>query len=140
MQTPSKWYYVLAVLALLWNLMGCLAFGADMMLTEQDIASLSAPEQALYTSRPIWAVIGTAVAVVLGALGCVGMLVKQRWAVMAFYLSLIGLIAQDIHLLLLSDAVAIYGAMVPVMQGLVFIIAIALVVWSRKARAQGILH
>ncbi|GGW81653.1 hypothetical protein [Alteromonas halophila] len=140
MQSPSKWYYVIATLALIWNLLGCMAFVADLMVSEEDIARLSEAEQAMYAARPVWAVIGTGMAVILGALGCIAMLLRQRWAVAAFYLSLIGLIAQDIHLFLLSDAVAIYGATVPVMQTLVLLIAIALILWSRKASSRGILR
>lgn len=140
MHTPSKWYYVIAILALLWNLLGCLAFAMNVTMTEEDISALSRAEEMLYRTTPQWAIAGSALAVLSGTLGCIAMLLKHRWAVAAFALSLVGLLVQDFHMFVLSDAVEVYGMTVPIMQGLVLIIAIALLMWSRRASARGVIR
>lgn len=131
MSARPKWYLPVSILALLWNLMGCAAYLSDVMLTAEDIAAMDATQQALYNNRPAWAVAATAVAVWGGAAGCIGLILRKRWSAVLLELSLAGVIVQDIGLFILS--VVNPGNFVMVMQGLVLLIAIGLVVLSRRA-------
>ena len=135
MSARPKWYLPVSILALLWNLMGCAAYLSDVMLTADDIAAMDATQQALYNSRPAWAVAATAVAVWGGAAGCLGLILRKRWSAVMLELSLAGVIVQDIGLFILSGVNP--GTFVMVMQGLVLLIAIGLVVLSRRAIARG---
>ncbi|WP_257386991.1 hypothetical protein [Tahibacter caeni] len=137
MNTPPRWYFVVAVVALLWNLLGCLAFAMDLSLSPDDVAKMSDAQQALYKARPAWAVAGTAVAVLGGALGCVGLLLRRKWAVPLFVASLAGILVQDFGLFVLIDGASLAGPAAVVMQGLVLLIAIGLIVLARKAAARG---
>ena len=47
MSTPT-WFKVVAVLALLWNLLGCLAFFSDLRISPEDLAKLPEAQQALW--------------------------------------------------------------------------------------------
>ena len=71
---------VVAIVALLWNLLGCLAFFSDLRLSPDDLARLPEAQQALYAARPGWAVAATAVAVFGGVLGSIGLLLRRKWA------------------------------------------------------------
>ena len=73
----------------------------------------------------------TAVAVWGGAAGCVGLIMRKRWSAVLLELSLAGVIVQDIGLFILSGVNP--GGFVMAMQGFVLLIAILLVVLSRKA-------
>lgn len=137
MTTVPKWYFPVAIAALLWNLLGCAAYLSDVMLTAADIAKMSADQQALYASRPAWAVAATAIAVWGGALGCVGLILRRRWALPLLVASLVALVVQDFGLFVLSDTVQIAGPAVLVMQGLVLAVAVALVLLARRANAAG---
>jgi hypothetical protein len=133
MSARPKWYLPVSILALLWNLMGCAAYLSDVMLTAEDIAAMDATQQALYNSRLAWAVAATAIAVWGGAAGCIGLILRKRWSAVLLELSLAGVIVQDIGLFILSGVNP--GTFVMVMQGLVLVIAIGLVVLSRKSIA-----
>jgi len=141
MNTAPKWYLPVTITALLWNLLGCAAYLSDVMLTPDDIAKMSAAQQALYESRPAWAVAATAIAVWGGALGCVGLIWRKRWAlpllIASLIASLIALIVQDFGLFVLSNVVQTNGSTVVVLQGLVLLVAIGLVLLARKAIAKG---
>ena len=137
MNKAPKWYMPVAIVALLWNLIGCAAYLADVTLTPEDVAKMSAAQQALYNSRPAWAVAATAIAVWGGAAGCVGLILRRRWATPLLIASLAGLIVQDIGLFGMTDVVAQEGPKVLVLQGLVLLIAIGLVLLARKATARG---
>jgi hypothetical protein len=134
MEKPAKWYLPVCIFAFLWNLIGCAAFLSDVMLTPEDIAAMDATQQALYNSRPAWAVAATALAVFAGAIGSLGLILRKRWTALLLELSLAGVIVQDIGLFVLSGVDA--GTAVMAMQGVVLLIAIGLVVLSRKAIAR----
>ena len=137
MNPAPKWYLPVAILALLWNLLGCAAYLGDVMLTPDDIAKMSPDQQALYAARPAWAVAATAIAVWGGAAGCLGLVLRRRWALPLLLLSLAGVIVQDAALFVLSSAAAQAGTVAYVLQGLVLAIAIGLVLLARKAIARG---
>lgn len=137
MEALPKWYLPVTILALLWNLLGCAAYLSDVMLTPEDIARLSAAQQALYSARSAWAVAATAIAVWGGATGCLGLILRKRWAMPLLIASLAGLIIQDWGLFVLSAAAAQAGPLAMVLQGLVLLIAIGLVLLARKAAARG---
>lgn len=137
MPTPPKWYRPVSVLALLWNLLGCAAYLSDVTLKPEDIAKMTAAQQALYAARPAWAVGATAIAVWGGALGCLGLILRKRWATPPLVASMVALIVQDIALFGMTDVVAANGPAVMVIQGMVFAIAVGLVLLARKAAAAG---
>lgn len=137
MNTPPGWFKVVAIVALLWNLLGCLAFAADLSMSPEDIAKLPAPQQALYAARPAWAVAATGLAVIGGALGCIGLLLRRRWATPLFVLSLIGILAQDFGLFVLAGGAGLAGPAAMVMRAIVLVVSIWLVLFSRKSAARG---
>jgi hypothetical protein len=136
MNTAPKWFLPVAGVALLWNLVGCAAYLSDVMLTPEDLAKMDAAQQALYASRPAWAVAATAVAVWGGAAGCVGLLLRRRWALPLLYASLAGLVVQNLGLFVISDAASLVGPGVYALQGMVLLIAIGLVLLARRAIAR----
>jgi len=120
-----------------WNLLGCAAYLADVTITEEDVAKMSAAQQALYASRPAWAMAATAIAVWGGAAGCLGLILRKRWATRLLIASLVGILIQDIGLFALSEAASQAGPVAFVLQGLVLVVGVGLVLLSRKASARG---
>jgi hypothetical protein len=137
MRNTPKWFIPVAVVALIWNLLGCVAYLADVMLSPDDLAKMSAAEQAMYAARPAWAVSATAVAVWFGALGCLGLVLRKRWSFPVLLISLLGVIVQDVALFGLSGAGAAAGMTAFVLQGLVLVVAVCLVLMSRHGIKQG---
>lgn len=137
MSKSPAWFKVVAVVAVLWNLIGCLAFVSDMRLSPDDIAALPDAHQTLYKARPGWALAGTAVAVVGGLLGSLGLLFGRKWALPVLIASLFGLLVQDIAMFLLVDGVTLAGPAAVVLQAMVLVIAIGLVLLGRMAMARG---
>lgn len=130
---PPKWYTPVTVLALLWNLLGCVAYLMGVMMTAEQFAQLSESEQAIQAARPAWSVAATAIAVWFGALGSLGLVVRQRWAMTVLGISLLGVIVQDVELFLLNEAATHGGAYAA--QGAVLVISTGLVLLARKAIA-----
>ena len=136
MNTPV-WFKVVAALALLWNLLGCVAFFMDLRLSPEDLAALPEAQQALYAARPAWAVAATAIAVFGGALGSVGLLLRRKWAFPVLVLSLLGILVQDFGLFVLADGASLAGPVAVVLQAVVLVVGIGLVLLSRRGIARG---
>lgn len=136
MKAPA-WFRIVAVVALLWNLLGCLAFFADLRISPEDLARMPEAQQALYAARPGWAVMATGTAVFGGVLGCIGLLLGKRWALPVFVISLLGILVQDFGLFVLADAATLAGPVAVVMQGIVLVVGVGLVLLGRKGIARG---
>jgi hypothetical protein len=135
MSTPSKWFTPVAILALLWNLLGASAYLVDVTMSPEAVAKLGEAERAMYASRPAWFVVAYASAVWLGVAGSLGLLLRKRWATPLFLLSLLGLIAQDLALFSRPEVRA--DLTVILLQGLVLVIAVSLLLLARKAEREG---
>lgn len=137
MSNAPKWLSPVAIVGLLWNLLGCYAWVSDMRLTPEQVAAMGAEMQALYAARPMWAVSATGVAVLGGVVGCIGLLMRKRWARTLLWLSLVGVIAQDFGLFVLVDGATLAGPVAVAMQGVVLVVAIALAVIAHRGVRAG---
>jgi len=133
MPTVPKWYLPTAIAALLWNLLGCAAYLGDVLMSPEQLAALPPEQQALYAARPAWAVAATATAVWFGAAGSLGLVLRRHWALPLLALSLLGVIAQDLGLFVLSGLAGQVPASAWGLQGAVLAIAVALVWLARRA-------
>lgn len=83
---PPAWFYPVAFVALLWNLIGvCFYLGSVGVLGPPFVQ----PGQPV---TPAWVTAAFALGVFGGAFGCLGLLLTRRWAVGLIWLSLIALI------------------------------------------------
>lgn len=137
MAMSPRWFRPIAVVALIWNLLGCAAYLGDVTLSPDDIAKMTPAEQELLAARPNWAVGATATAVWGGAAGCLGLVLRKRWSYPLLVASLAGVIVQDIALFRMTGAAWKLEPVPVVLQTVVFVVAIALVVLARTAVRRG---
>jgi hypothetical protein len=133
MQKAPMWFVVVAVVALLWNLLGCFAVAMDFVMVNSG--ALNAEQQALVNARPLWTVLGSCIAVLAGAVGSLGLVLRRRWATPALFASLFGLVVQDVGFATMTRTVDL-GTGVLVMQACVLMIAIGLLLLARLATAR----
>jgi hypothetical protein len=134
--TVPKSFWVIAVLAFVWNLMGVMAYIMQVNMTPEVIALLPEAEQALYANVPAWATGAFAIAVFGGLLGSLLLLFRKRLAISVFILSLIGVIVQMAYNIFLSKSIEVYGPGGMIMPVMVIVIAVALVWYARKASSR----
>lgn len=90
-------FWVIAAVALIWNIMGCMNF--VMQMNADAVASMPETHRAIIDGRPLWATAGFAIGVFGGAIGAVLLLLRKSAAVFVFIASLIGVIVTMIHTL-----------------------------------------
>lgn len=85
------WFWLVAVLALLFELLGCVMYYSQV---SADPASLPIDQRAMWDATPTWMVAAYAVAVWVGLAGTVLLLLRHRHAVTLLLVSLIAVIVQ----------------------------------------------
>lgn len=131
---PATWYWVVSVLALIWNLIGVLAYLGQAFITEEMKAEYTAEQLTLLEGRPAWVTAAFAIAVWGGLLGCIALLIRKRWARPLLLVSLLGIVAQTGYNLFATNATEIFGTLQGlVMPLIVVIIGILLVLIAKIA-------
>lgn len=131
-----KWFIIISVIALIWNILGLMAFVSHVMMTPEMISELPSAEQALYRNMPMWATSAFATAVIAGTLGSILLLLKKSYAKPVFIVSLIGVLVQNYHSFFVIDSMAVYGNASIIMPLLVIVIGIMLIGLSNHAIAK----
>ncbi len=135
---PPLWFWIVAAMALLWNIVGVISFIGLITMTPEAIAAMSEAEQALFNNTPAWSTIAFAIGVFGGVFGCLFLLLRKSLTMTLFVASLLGVIVQFTYWLFMTDAVSVYGVqhayMMPV---LVTVIACALVWFANMAKGRG---
>jgi len=139
-KTIPKWFIPVAILAMVWNLMGVMAFISQVMMTPEMIAELPQAEQVFYTSLPLWATMAFACAVFGGAFGSLALLMKKMLAEPLLILSLVGVAVQMFHSFVISNSFEVFGPGGAIMPAMIVIIAIVLVRLTGKAKINGWLN
>ena len=132
-----KWFIGVAIIALIWNLLGVLAYISQMMMTPEVLAQLSAEEQALYKNTPMWATIGFTFAVWAGTIGSILLLLKKKSAKIVLIISFIGVLVQVSHSFFFSNSFEVYGPGAMAMPIMIIIIGILLIWLSDKGMKKG---
>ncbi|WP_242204709.1 hypothetical protein [Aestuariivivens insulae] len=134
---PPIWFWIVSILALIWNGMGAMQYVGQAYMTESFKSQYSAEQLEVFTNLPAWYTAAFAFAVWGGVLGCIGLLLRKKWAKGLFLISLLGIIVQMFHNLFVSDSSITYGPFVIAMTIMIPIVGILLVILSKKAIAKG---
>lgn len=130
------WFKVVCILAIVWNLMGVMAFMATVMITPQMLAELPQAEQDLHNATPGWATAAFGVAVWAGVLGSIALLLKKALAIPILILSLLAILVQMYHAFFISNSFAVFGPGGMIMPTMVITIASVLIVLATNAKSK----
>src|SRR5262245_20347250 len=134
--------WIVGVVSLLWNAFG----GYDYVMTQTDneqylsgMMGLSEADRAYFVSFPAWADAAWALGVWGAVLGSLLLLIRSRYAVWAFGVSLAGTVVSVLYQFALSPMPEDLRGTWPLIVG-VLIVAIALFVYAQRMQAKGVLR
>lgn len=130
---PTKLFWLISTLALIWNLIGVFNYLTQAFMTDEILASLPQDQQLIYQEVPAWVTAAFAIAVFSGTLGALLMLLKKKIATTFFILSFIGIISQMSYGLLINENTDSYGPMGLIMPFMIISIGGYLIWYSKKA-------
>jgi len=93
-QKIPKWFWVVTVILLIWNLMGVANFFMHVTITEEALQAMTENERAMIENSPTWLLFAFGIAVFTGVGGCIALLMKKKVASLMFIVSLVASVLQ----------------------------------------------
>ncbi|WP_295834294.1 hypothetical protein [uncultured Winogradskyella sp.] len=124
---PPVWFWIISVLALIWNGMGVKQYLQQAYNTEAFKSMVSAEELEMISQLPTWYTAVFAIAVFAGALGCILLLLRKKLAYFVLLLSLISVLIQMGYITFSMD-------MANIMTPFIVIAAVLLVLFSKHSK------
>jgi hypothetical protein len=144
-RTPAH-LWIVGILSLLWNCFGCYDYLMTRMRNTDYLASSMPgvdPNAALaWVDRfPFYAQIGWGLGVWGGLLGAVLLLMRSRYAVWAFAVSMLGIVLSIGWQLVAAPKLAgAEGGMYAVMPYVIIVIGVALLAYANAMKSRGVLR
>src|SRR4051794_3402399 len=138
--------WIVGILSLLWSGWGCYAYLMTRMRNTDYLRSMmpgTDPNAVLawVDAFPIYAQIGWGLGVWMGLLGSVLLLMRSRWAVGSFGLSLLGAVLGLGYQILAAPPLAgAKGPMFTVMPYVIILVALGLFLYARAMEQRGVLR
>ena len=128
------WFTIVAVLALIWNLMGVMAFLGQLFMPPEMMEALPAEQKDLMARTPVWVNLAFATAVFGGALGALFLLLKKRFALPLFILSFVGVVIQMYWNFFIGNSIEVYGPGEALMPAMILLFGLLLILLANKAK------
>lgn len=128
------WFWLVAVLALVWEAIGCFAYLAQVGMITGKYAQGPAEQTAAWNAMPVWVWCAFAVAVWVGLSGALLLLARNRLARAAFFVSLLAAVIQFGGAYLIGDAAKLGSRVMP---AIVIVLGAFLVWFSGMAARRG---
>ena len=136
---PSTKFWVIAVLAIIWNIMGAMSYLGQAYMTE-DMRKLIPEDQfAIIENAPAWAVAAFAIAVWIGLLSSILLVLRKKVAKIGFIISFFGILVQLIYNFAIADAYSVYGNSGLIIPILTVVIGFYLIGHSQRCIKAGLL-
>lgn len=135
--TPPRSYRIVAIVALVWMLIGVALWFTGLSHDDAALASMTEGQQQFVENYPLWLRWVYGIAVFAGLLGAAGLLLRKGWAVPALLVSVVCVLVQFLGGLA-TNAVALAGVVSAVVIPIV-VLAIGAAIWwyADKARKRG---
>ena len=131
--------WIVGILALIWNLIGAMDYIMTELRNEAYMAQFTPEQLDFFYSFPAWLVAFWAVAVWGGVLGAVLLLMRKKLAVTVLVVSFLCMVVTTVHNYGFAGAADIVGGMGLFFSGVVFVVALALILYARRMAARGVL-
>jgi len=137
---PGMAFWIIGVVALIWNGMGVNAYLQYAFKTEASIAGLNVEQIALMEGMPMWYTALFALAVFAGLIGAVMLLMRKKMAVSFFIVSFMCATSNQVYWLFGTDSIEVFSDDHPFLFPiLIVVIAVFLIWYSKNQSAKGVL-
>jgi K+ transporter len=133
-------FWIIAGIAVLWNLMGVFAFATDLMMSAEGLAAMEENQRAMYEAMPSWTKIPYGIATIGGLIGSIGLIMRKKWSIPALLISLICVLIQFGYTFFGTNALEIMGNGSMTMPIGIILIALFLWYYAKKSDARGLLN
>lgn len=134
---PPAWFWVVAVLLLLWELIGVYACVQQFRLGADAMGPATDYDRKLFATMPVWYNWVYALAVGTGALGAIAMLARKALAKPLYIVSTIAVVVQFGWLFVSTDIIAAKGVWVTYFPAFIVVLSLFAVWLADKGIKRG---
>lgn len=134
---PTTLFWIITVLALLWNIMGVVAYIMQVTMTPEAIAALPENQRAMYTDVPTWATSAFALSTWGSLLANVLLLMRRKSAGPLFVASFFAILVTMYHSLFMTNMIEVSGAAGAILPIFIILIGAFMIFFTRSAAAKG---
>ena len=128
---PPIWFWIVSVIALIWNGLGVDGYLGQAYNTERHRSSFTPEQLEVAANAPSWIMGAFAIAVFAAVLGAIFLLLRKKIATTFWMISLIAVILQMGYALITGEAASI------VMVLMIIVFAFAFLWFSRLSASKG---
>ena len=136
-QKLPTWFWVVAVLAVLWNLIGAFAYYSDVTMSPEMLAQLPEADQNLRAAMPTWVIGLYAIAVFVGLTAAITLCLRNKLAIPLYVVSLAAVVIQMGYISFGMNAVEIRGAVSLILPVVIIVLGVLQLWVSMHAKGQG---
>lgn len=130
---PTTGFWIIAVIALLWNLMGIFQFISATFMLDAMVEALPEEQAVLYTGMPSWYFVVFGIATVTGLVASITMLMRKKITVPLFGISLLTVLIIQAYWLFATDVIDIMG---PASIAMPLVVIVIFLYYYNKGAAQ----
>jgi hypothetical protein len=131
--------WVVGAISLFWNAFQAVDYVLSQIRFPDYIAALTPEHLVLLEATSAWVTAAWALGVWGSVLGSVLLLLRSKWAVEAFGVSVLGFLIYGAYMYLLADALIVMGLGHLIFSLVIFFVALALFVYARGMRLRGVI-
>lgn len=135
-KNPNTGYWIIAIIALLWNLMGVSQFFMQAMNTENFRAQYTEEQLLIIDNLPLYYILIFAIAVFASFLGAVFLIARRKQAISFLTVGLIAVVLQCSYNLFINEGKASYGAIEYTMLFVLPLVSALLLYYARIANGK----
>lgn len=139
-QATPRHIWIVGILALLWNLMGAMDYIMTQTKNEAYMGQFTPEQLEFFYGFPAWLVAFWATAVWGGVLGAVLLLVRKKLAFPILTVSFLCMVVTTIHNYGFAGGADIVGGAGLIFTVVIFVVALALVIYARRMVKNGVLN
>lgn len=132
-----RWFLVIAIVALLWNLMGCMILLSEVFAKEAMMETFTEEQKEWSRSTPTWIYVVFAISVGTGVAASIFLLMRKKLAVPVFAVSFVAVVIQMVYTMLIAGGLEVMGPSGAIMPALVVFLSIVWLVFALSAGRKG---
>ena len=131
------WFWVIAAVSLMWNILGCVIFSSEVFAQEAIIESMTDEQKEWVRSTPRWIYVVFAISVSTGVVGSFCLLLRNKLSVPMFTISFAAVLIQMVYTMLIAGGLRVMGPTGAVMPTVVITLAVVWLWFSLLSKGKG---
>ena len=131
------WFWVIAAVSLMWNILGCVIFSSEVFAQEAIIESMIDEQKEWVRSTPRWIYVVFAISLSTGVVGSFCLLLRKKLTVPMFTISFAAVLIQMGYTMLIAGGLRVMGPTGAVMPTVVITLAVVWPWFSLLSKGKG---